>query len=68
MTRAYAGRMARRAEVIAKDPALRRTNPDQDVSPEALAAWFDRVQSGEPTDPGVSAAETLAEIREHGEE
>jgi hypothetical protein len=42
-------------------------NPDDEVTPEAFAAWLDRRQSGEPLDPGVTAAETLAEARATGE-
>lgn len=42
-------------------------NPDDDVTSETFAAWLDRRQSGEPVDPGVSAAETLAEARASGE-
>jgi hypothetical protein len=36
-------------------------NPDDDVTAEAFAAWLDRRQRGEPVDPGVRAAETLAD-------
>jgi hypothetical protein len=38
-------------------------NPDDEVTPKAFAAWLDRRQAGEPVDPGISAAETLAEVR-----
>jgi hypothetical protein len=42
-------------------------NPDDEVTPETFAAWLDRRQAGEPIDPAVSAAETLAEARAAGE-
>jgi len=42
-------------------------NPDDDVTPEAFLDWLDRRQTGEPVDPGVTAAETLAEARAAGE-
>ncbi|HET9691116.1 MAG TPA: hypothetical protein VFP61_08180 [Acidimicrobiales bacterium] len=60
--------MARRAEDIGREKGLVILNPDDDCSPEAVRAWFDRVQSGDPVDPGISAAEILREIRDHGEE
>ena len=37
------------------------------VTPEAFQAWLDRRADRPPWDPGVSAAETLAEIRAAGE-
>lgn len=42
-------------------------NPDDDVTPESFATWLDRCQVGEPVDPGVKAADTLAEARAAGE-
>ena len=42
-------------------------NPDDEVTPESFSAWLDRRQEGEPVDPGITAAETLAEIRTTGE-
>lgn len=42
-------------------------NPEDEVTPASFAAWLDRRQAGEPVDPGVRAAETLAEIRASGE-
>ncbi len=49
------------------DPAVVVLNPDDEVSPEAFVAWLDRRQAGQPVDPGVTAAETLAEARATGE-
>jgi len=42
-------------------------NPDDDVTPEAFRAWLDQLQSGDPVELSVSAAETLAEARAAGE-
>lgn len=42
-------------------------NPDDDVTPAAFSAWLDELQSGEPVDLPVSAADTLAEARAAGE-
>jgi hypothetical protein len=42
-------------------------NPDDDVTPASFAAWLDRQQAGVPVDPGVRAADTLAEARGAGE-
>lgn len=50
-----------------RDPAVVVLNPDDEVTAEMFAAWLDRRQVGEPIDPGVSAAETLAEARAAGE-
>ncbi len=58
--------VARRPDVPA-DPALLVVNPDDEVTPESFAAWLDRRQVGTPLDPGVTAAETLAEARSAGE-
>lgn len=59
--------MVRSAGDLPSDPAVVVLNPDDDVTPEAFSAWLDRRQSGEPVDPGVTAAETLAEARATGE-
>jgi len=58
--------VARRPDVPA-DPAVVVVNPDDEVTPESFAAWLDRRQVGEPVDPGVKAADTLAETRAAGE-
>lgn len=42
-------------------------NPDDEVTAEAFATWLDRRQVGDPVDPGVTAADTLEEIRASGE-
>ena len=49
------------------DPAVVLLNPEDEVTPEAFAAWLDRRQAGEPATPAVTAAETLAEARNAGE-
>ena len=49
------------------DPAVVVLNPDAEVTPESFAAWLDRRQAGEPVDPGVRAADTLAQARAAGE-
>lgn len=59
--------VVRRAADIPRDPAVVVLNPDDEVTPETFTAWLDRRQAGEPVDPGVSAAETLAEARAAGE-
>jgi hypothetical protein len=61
------GGVARSAADLPSDPAVVVLNPDDEVTPESFAAWLDRRQVGEPVDPGVSAAETLAEARAVGE-
>ena len=58
--------MARRPD-IPFDPAVVVINPDDEVTPESFAAWLDRRQVGEAVDPGVKAADTLAEARAAGE-
>jgi hypothetical protein len=58
--------VARRPDVPA-DPALVVVNPDDEVTSESFAAWLDRRQVGKPVDPGVTAADTLAEARAAGE-
>lgn len=60
--------MARHADEFNNDPAVIVANPEVEVTPELFFAWLDRVQQQEPFDPGVGAADTLAEIREYGEE
>lgn len=59
--------VVRRASDIPHDPAVVVLNPDDEVTPETFAAWLDHRQAGEPVDPGISAAETLAEARASGE-
>jgi hypothetical protein len=59
--------VVRRATDIPSDLAVVVLNPEDEVTPETFAAWLDRRQAGEPVDPGVSAAETLAEARATGE-
>lgn len=59
--------MARHAEELPSDPAVVVVNPDDDVTEDSFAAWLDRRQRGEPVDPGVRAADTLAEARSAGE-
>lgn len=59
--------VVRRAADIPRDPAVVVLNPDDEVTAETFAAWLDRRQAGEPVDPGISAAETLAEARASGE-
>ena len=59
--------VVRRAADIPRDPAVVVLNPDDEVTPESFTAWLDRCQTGEPIDPGVSAAETLTEARATGE-
>ena len=49
------------------DPAVVLLNPDDEVTAESFNTWLDRRQAGEPGDPGVRAAETLAEARAAGE-
>ena len=61
------GIVVRRAADIPSDPAVVVLNPEDEVTPETFAGWLDRRQAGEPVDPGVSAAETLAEARAVGE-
>jgi hypothetical protein len=59
--------VVRPAADIPSDPAVVVINPDDEVTPEAFIAWLDRRQAGKPINPGVSAAETLAEARAAGE-
>lgn len=59
--------MVRRSNDLPSDPAVVVLNPDDDVTAESFAAGLDRRQAGEPVDPGVRAADTLAEARTAGE-
>ena len=59
--------MVRRAADFPSDPAVVVINPDDEVTAESFRSWLDRRQVGEPVDPRVSAAETLAEARVAGE-
>lgn len=59
--------MVRAADDFPWDPAVVVLNPDDEVSAESFAAWLDRRQVGDPVDLGITAAETLAEIRTTGE-
>lgn len=49
------------------DPAVVVLNPEDEITPESFTAWLDRRQAGEPADPGVRAADSLAEARAAGE-
>jgi hypothetical protein len=49
------------------DPGVVLVNPHDEVTPESFTAWLDRRQAGKPVDPGVRAADTLAEARAVGE-
>ena len=59
--------MAHRAEDQPVDPAVVVVNPDDDVSPAAFNAWLNQLQSGEPLNLGITAADTLAQARAAGE-
>ncbi|MGH8835690.1 MAG: hypothetical protein ACRDWG_11975 [Actinomycetes bacterium] len=59
--------MARSAEEFSGHPAVVVINPDDDVTPATLFAWLDEIESDEPLDLPVTAAETLAEARAAGE-
>jgi hypothetical protein len=59
--------MARRAADASSDPAVVVLNPEDDVTPETFVAWLDQRQVGDPLEPGVRAADTLAEARAAGE-
>ena len=58
--------VARRPDVPS-DATVVVLNPDDDVTAESFLAWLDRRQAGEPVDPGIRAADTLAEARAAGE-
>jgi hypothetical protein len=45
------------ADDFGDDPALMLANPDDEVTPESFLAWLDRVQQGDPVDPGCSGGE-----------
>ena len=49
------------------DPAVVVVNPDDEVTPEAFRAWLDQLQTGDPLQVGVTAAQTLADARAAGE-
>jgi hypothetical protein len=51
---------------IPSDPGMVVANPHDEVTPESFTAWLDRRQAGEPVDPGVRAADTLAGARAAG--
>jgi hypothetical protein len=59
--------MARQAAEFPADPAVVVTNPHDEVTADTFRAWLDHRQSGEPTRPGVRAAETLSDLRAIGE-
>jgi hypothetical protein len=52
---------------IPSDPAIVVINADEDVTAANFIAWLDDRQKGTPIATSVSAAETLAGIRAHGE-
>ena len=58
--------MARPAVEI-PDPAVVVVNPDDVVTAESFTVWLDGRQVGRPSDPPVTAAETLAQARRTGE-
>ncbi|MDP8928487.1 MAG: hypothetical protein M3O70_07915 [Actinomycetota bacterium] len=59
--------MAGSAEEFPGYPAVIVINPDDNVTSETFAAWLDQLQTGEPVQLPVSAAETLTEARGAGE-
>jgi hypothetical protein len=59
--------VARNPADVPSNPAVVVLNPDDDVTAESFTAWLDRRQAGDPFEPGVRAAETLAEARAAGE-
>lgn len=63
----YDAGVVRSAGDLPPNPAVVVLNPEDEVTPEAFFAWLDRWQTGQPVDPGVTAAETLAEVRAAGE-
>jgi hypothetical protein len=60
--------MTRSAGHFPSDPAIVVTNPDEDVTAVNFTAWLNDRQQGTPIATSVNAAETLAEIRAHGEQ
>ena len=62
--RGYAVAVVRRAGDLHDDPAIEIVNPDEDTSPEAVAAWLAELDAaGDWIDLPVTAAELLAEDR-----
>ena len=62
--RGYAVAVVRRAGDLHDDPAIEIVNPDEDTSPEALAAWLAELDAaGDWIDLPITAAELLAEDR-----
>jgi len=61
----YACVMARRVEHLPNDPVL--VVIDDDEPTLTFDAWLDLIATDEQTDVDAGAAETLREIREHGE-
>ena len=55
------------ADHVSSDPAIVVANPEEVVTAESFTAWLDDRQKGTPIATSVSVAETLAEIRGHGE-
>ena len=58
--------MARPAVEI-PDPAVVVVNPDDVVTVQSFTVWLDERQMGRPSDPSVTAAETMAQARRTGE-
>ncbi len=52
---------------VPSNPAVVVVNSHDEVTTESFAAWLNRRQAGEPVEPGVKAADTLAEARAAGE-
>ena len=61
----YRGVMAKRADDSALDPIIRLI--DDDRPRLSMKEWLALIDSREPVDLGISAAELLAEAREAGE-
>ena len=62
--RGYAVAVVRRSGDLHDDPVIEIVNPDEDTSPEALAAWLAELDAaGDWIDLPVTAAELLAEDR-----
>jgi hypothetical protein len=59
--------VARSPADLPSDPAIVVTNPEDDVTPEAVNAWLDRHMDREPVRLEVRAADSLAEARAAGE-